>query len=121
MTMRMMIYCSLDKNVTTKSYSDQGHCIRSDLVSAVAQPFYSCHSSGGLHTSLSCEKIAPQGTKGYRYEQFYSLEGCAGNKTFAHGYYADYCYDVGGQYVKYSFTQCKRLCASDSVIEVTHY
>ena len=98
--------------MTTKAYSDQGHCIHTDLVSVDVQPTYSCqHTGGAFQGSLSCQQTAPQGTDGYLYEQFYSQVGCMGNKTYARGTYADYCqYDEEeDQYFKFYFTQCKSL------------
>ena len=105
-------YCCVDNNVTTKAYSDQGHCILSDLSSVVVQSTYSCQQTGGaFHMSLSCQQTAPQGTDGYLYEQFYSQVGCIGDKTYARGTYADYCHydDDEDQYFKFYFTECKSL------------
>jgi len=93
-------------NVTTRSYSDEGHCINTDLTSIDVDATYSCVKNGPFYGSLSCQQTAPQGTDGYLYEQYYSEGSCEGNRTYARGYYADFCYhdDTNDKYFKFYFT-----------------
>ena len=96
----------LDNNVTTKSYYDKGVC-SSDLydgIDVVAN--YECVRKGKFYNTQSCVTAAPQGTDGYVYTQYYTENGCSGNRSAADGYYGDYCYQEGGDvYYKYYFSK----------------
>lgn len=144
--------CS-DGTLTVRSYSDEGMCSRADLTSSYDLGTYNCSSSDDdyglvisdsilskhrrsnivhsraaafsttIHTALTCETSAPQGTDGYYYEQFYDHSGCSGNRTIARGYFGDFCFSSGDSYYKYNFTDGTLQPACSSVYEcrVSHF
>jgi len=125
--------CS-DSTLTIQSYSDEGKCSSADLTSSLNFSTYDCSSSNGdyglvfansiissklrsvnsrpaattlsttIYTALTCETSAPRGTDGYYYEQYYDRSGCSGNRTYARGYFGDFCFSSGDSYYKYNFT-----------------
>ena len=128
--------------LTIQSYSDEGKCSSADRTSSSDFSTYDCSSSNGDYglvfansiissklrsvnsrpaattlstTALTCETSAPRGTDGYYYEQYYDRSGCSGNRTYARGYFGDFCFSSGGSYYKYNFTDgmyatVHRLC-----------
>lgn len=95
--------------VETKVYTSS-NCSAASYNETRSSSTYSClevtdtDTDQSRYSSKSCVEGPPQGTNGYVFTQFYDDKDCKGTKTYANGYYADFCYSVGSGFYKYSFS-----------------
>ncbi len=93
----------VETNVYTSS-----NCSAASYNETRSSSTYSClevtDTDQSRYSSKSCVEGPPQGTNGYVFTQFYDDKDCKGTKTYANGYYANFCYSVGSGFYKYSFS-----------------